>query len=133
MNNITVTVELGESSRKLLETLLQEIRIISDTAEHIRLAVVEGKVLPTVGAKEEEAPAKVAEELAPVEEAPEAPAEQPVKTVELSDIQKKVVELSAAGKKAEVRDIITKYASRVSAIPADKTAEVWEKLTALEG
>lgn len=126
MSKNVITIELGEDSRKLLESLLQEIRIISDTAEHIRLAVVEGKVLPTAEPKEE-APA---EETAPVEEAPE---ELPVKTVELSDIQKKVVELSAAGKKAEVRDIITKYAGRVSAIPADKTAEVWEKLTALEG
>ena len=89
-----------------------------------------------------EAPGQLSiEEPAPVEEAPaeepapveEAPAEEPAEVVELSDIQKKVVALSAAGKKAEVRDIITKYASRVSAIPADKTAEVWEQLTALEG
>ena len=50
----------------------------------------------------------------------------------LSDIQKKVVELSAAGKKAEVRDIITKYANRVSAIPAEHTAEVWDQLIGLE-
>ena len=66
------------------------------------------------------------------ETAPE-PVEEPAKVVSLADIQKKVVELSAAGKKAEVRDIITKYANRVSAIPAEYTAEVWNQLTVLEG
>ena len=65
------------------------------------------------------------------ETAPE-PAEEPAKIIDLSDIQKKVVELSAAGKKAEVRDIITKYANRVSAIPAEHTAEVWNRLVGLE-
>ena len=58
--------------------------------------------------------------------------EEPAKVVTQADIQKKVVELSAAGKKTEVRDIITKYANRVSAIPADKTAEVWDQLIGLE-
>ena len=65
--------------------------------------------------------------------AKEAPIEEPIKVVPLSDIQKKVVELSAAGKKAEVRDVITKYANRVSAIPAEHTAEVWSQLIGLEG
>ena len=51
----------------------------------------------------------------------------------LSDIQQKVVTLSAAGKKAQVRDLITAYANRVSAIPEDKVGEVWQKLTELEG
>ena len=59
--------------------------------------------------------------------------EEPAKVVSLADIQKKVVELSAAGKKAEVRDIITKFANRVSAIPAEHTAEVWSQLIGLEG
>lgn len=71
--------------------------------------------------------------------APEEPStaqetvEDPAKVVPLADIQKKVVELSAAGKKAEVRDIITKYAGRVSAIPEEHTAAVWEQLIGLEG
>lgn len=51
----------------------------------------------------------------------------------LEDIQKKVVELSAAGKKTEVRAIVKAYADKVSEIPADKLAEVWKQLTALEG
>lgn len=53
--------------------------------------------------------------------------------VKQSDIQQKVVSLSAAGKKEQVREIIKAYADRVSAIPEDKFGEVWAKLTALEG
>jgi hypothetical protein len=82
------------------------------------------------------------QEAAPVtEDAPEAPApwepdpspfpDQPA--IKHADVQKKVVELSAAGKKAEVKEIVTAYAKNVSGIPEDKLAEVWAKLTGLEG
>jgi hypothetical protein len=50
-----------------------------------------------------------------------------------TDIQKVVVRLAAAGKKAEVREIVKGYADRVSAIPEDKRAEVLARLSALEG
>lgn len=53
--------------------------------------------------------------------------------VSVTDIQRKVVALSGAGKKAEVREIVKAYADKVSGIPSDKLAEVWAKLTALEG
>ncbi len=125
----TITIELCAEDRKRLD-------VISDTLELIRLALAEGKVVAPVVApekpKEEELPGQMSIDDGPAHEE-EPITEEPTKTVELADIQKKVVELSAAGKKAEVRDIITKYASRVSAIPADKTAEVWGLLTALEG
>ena len=62
----------------------------------------------------------------------EKPAEEP--TVDRADIQKKVVTLSAAGKKAAVKEIVTAYQNtKVSDIPEDKLNEVWQKLTALEG
>lgn len=54
-------------------------------------------------------------------------------TVKLADIQAKVVELSAKGLKAQVRDIVKAYADRVTALPEDKWPEVFEKLKALEG
>lgn len=65
----------------------------------------------------------------PAEPEPEAPAQQ----YTVADVQQKVVALSAAGKKVEVREIVTAYAERVSAIPADKLDEVMSKLIALEG
>ena len=51
----------------------------------------------------------------------------------VDDVRQKVVALCAANKKAEVKAIISKYAERVSDIPADKADEVMEQLTALEG
>jgi hypothetical protein len=53
--------------------------------------------------------------------------------VKREDVQKKVVELSAAGKKDAVKAVVTAYAKNVSGIPEDKLAEVLDKLTALEG
>ena len=52
--------------------------------------------------------------------------------VTLADIQKKVVSLSAAGKKSQVRDIVKAYAERVSQIPQDKLSEVYAKLADIE-
>lgn len=51
----------------------------------------------------------------------------------VADVQQKVVALCAAGKKAEVKAIVSAYAERVSLIPAEKADEVMERLTALEG
>lgn len=69
----------------------------------------------------------------PEEETPTAETVAPQPTVSHADIQRKVVTLSAAGKKAEVREIVTKYAKKVSDLPEDKLVEVMDKLTALEG
>ena len=57
----------------------------------------------------------------------------PQPEVKLADIQRKVVDLSTAGKKDAVKAIIQAYAPKVSAIPEDKLPEVWAKLTELEG
>lgn len=59
--------------------------------------------------------------------APEAP------TVTREDVRGKVVKLCAAGKKEDVKKVVTAYAEAVKDIPEDKLAEVFEKLTALEG
>lgn len=67
-------------------------------------------------------------------EAKESPADEP--KITLAEIQQKVVQLCAGfegTKKAAVREIINAYAKKVSDLPEDKWAEVWDKLTALEG
>lgn len=65
------------------------------------------------------------------EPAPEAPQEAaPVTT---AAVQRKVVALSAMGKKAEVRAIVKSHAAKVSDIPEDELPEVWAQLCALEG
>ena len=71
----------------------------------------------------------------PAEEKPAEPAQEADTAPQVSkaDIQQKVIQLSAAGKKAQVREIVTAVATKVSDIPEDKLAEVWAKLTGLEG
>lgn len=61
------------------------------------------------------------------------PASEPVKTYSKADVQQAVVRASAAGHKAQVREIVTKYAARVSEIPEDKYGEVMDALSRLEG
>ena len=80
---------------------------------------------PAVAAGEPQAPA----EPAPVEPEPAKP------SVTLAQIQQLVVKLAAAGKKPEVKNIITAYGSKVSDLQdqPEKWGEVWGKLTALEG
>lgn len=73
------------------------------------------------------------EPVTPAEETPAQAAEPPAApAVTVAEVQQKVVQLSAAGKKDAVREIVKAYADRVSAIPEDKLAEVMDKLTALE-
>lgn len=84
---------------------------------------------PVEGVAVFDAPA--AENPAPVtEEKPEDV--KPAVTVKMSDIQQKVVALSAAGKKAEVKAIVTAYAERVTGLPEHCWGEVFAQLTALE-
>lgn len=81
---------------------------------------------------EQNEPAVAAE--APQEAAEPAPAEPAKPSVTLEQIQQKVVKLAAAGKKAEVREIVTTYGAKVSDLKdqPEKWDEVWSKLTALE-
>lgn len=58
---------------------------------------------------------------------------EPEKEIRVADIQSKVVDLTAIDKKAEAREIVFAYAERVSDIPEDKRAEVYQRLIALEG
>lgn len=130
---MTVTLDLAKEDRQRLD-------VISDTLELIRLALTtSGTPFPApepVKEAPQEAAGATQEEPAPVHtpesERPTAP-QEPAKAVKLSDIQQKVVTLSAAGRKAEVREIVKAYAEKVSALPEDKLSEVWDKLSALEG
>ena len=71
---------------------------------------------------------------------PEPPQEvvQALETAQTSeitpeDIQKMTMKLIRAGKKMETKKIVSEYAERISAIPADKLAECMARLQALEG
>ena len=129
----TITIELCKEDRQRLD-------VISDTLELIRLALTNaGTPFPVAPVAAQDAPAVEAKEtpipdsepVAATQDAPEAVPE--ASPVERSAIQRKVVELSVAGKKADARAVVMAYATNVSGIPEDKLAEVWAKLTKLEG
>lgn len=116
----TITIQLCTEDRARLDNILAALQnlggapILSQeqpkTAEPIKTA-------PAAEKPQDEAPAK-----------PAAP------SVTLEAIQQKVVQLAAKGadEKTKARAIINQYAPKVSAIPENKLAEVWEQLTALE-
>lgn len=71
----------------------------------------------------------------------ERPAPQPAPDTEpeqaprytLEDLRRKSLELIAAGKKAQVSEIVKAYARTLSGLPEYKYTEVMAKLAALEG
>lgn len=119
--NTTITLELAAEDRERIDNLI---------------AALERRDLPapvSLGAIKE--PAQPAEATTqPEPEKPTKPAPVPVvdvPAVTAEEIQAEVVKLISANKKAEVKDIIKKYAPRVSEIPEGKRADVMAELKAL--
>lgn len=141
MNNITVKVELCDEDRARLDKILEALTskncqdCVTSVTKYVAAEVGQAAEHPVADPfpEPEPAPEPAPEPEAPAEpepiEAPEPGTEAP--TVSQSDVQKLVVELSAAGMKEQVREIVTEYAARVSLIPEDKLAEAWARLTAL--
>lgn len=161
MNNIIITHELCAEDRARLDRLAEALeRKTCDTCVSGVVAAFEKKTaaesdpisekLAETLAKAEtpaEAPKNVTEatksEPAPNDHPadedlpwPTEPAEEKTEpTVTLEQIQQKVIQLAAGNggaKKTAVREIINAHAKKVSDLPADKWAEVWGKLCALE-
>ena len=143
MKEITMTIaplELCAEDRARLDKIIEALSKPHNCDKCVEAAVAY-VTAPATATETQEAPTEAPTEApAPTVEAPkdESPAEaektaaETAPAVTLADIQQKVVALAAAGKKAEVKAIVNAYADRVSAIPEDKVAEVWAKLTALE-
>ena len=134
MNTINIITELCAEDRARLDAIIEALKSHNckgcvEAATAYTAAQLYPSVVPVAPVSEDHEEPKAEPALEP--EQPAVKEDAPA--VSLSDIQQKVVTLSAAGKKAEVRSIITAYASRVSAIPEDKVGEVWQKLTELEG
>ena len=134
MNNITINLSAEDRAclnrltealegMAALETLiLDQVRSLGTTTS---APVIEAQATkepePTNTQPEPETPAQAKNE---GDTAPE---------VTVDDIRSKVLTLTGAGKKDEVRAIVKEYAEKVGDIPADKRAEVLQKLKALEG
>ena len=104
-NTINIILSLSDEDRARIDALLSNVASITE----------------------------VDPEISPVKESPKKTTQEVTPRFTVADIQKKTVALCAAGKKHEVREIISSYADRVSQVPADKVDEVMERLTALEG
>ena len=128
MINITepIPVQFCAEDRHRLDIIIEALAAI---LEQGRVAGTPFGTIQEPAEAQNEAPDT---EPAPWENVAEAAA-VPQPEVKLADIQRKVVDLSTAGKKDAVKAIIQKYAPKVSAIPEDKLPEVWAELTALEG
>ena len=124
MNHITI--ELCAEDRQRLDRVIRAMERVTGIGTVDAAPEAPGIVEPIV------------DEAAVVQEAPKTePVEQknpaPVKDVPLEQIQKKVVGLATAGKKAQARAIIQEFGAKISDL---KTPELrmaaWDKLTALE-
>lgn len=133
----TITIELCTEDRARLDAILAALQKASPRCDNcVKLvndlcnakdSAPEAPQEPT----EEEPTNTQPEPEKPTEAKPEN--ESPAPEVTVEDIRSKVLQLTGAGKKDEVRAIVKEYAEKVGDIPADKRAEVLEKLTALEG
>lgn len=120
MNHITI--ELCAEDRRRLDRVIRAMEMVTGVGTTDTAPEAPGIVEPIV------------DETAVVPEAPKPKKNpKPVKDVSLEQIQKKVVELCAAGKKEQARSIIREFGAKVSDLktPELRTA-AWDKLAALE-
>lgn len=117
--NTTFTLALADQDRERIDKLIAALdQLVPVGFGEIKEPAqpAEATIQPEPGQSTEPAPAPVAD--------------TPVVTAE--EVQAEVVKLISANKKAEVKDIIKKYATRVSEIPEGKRADVMDELKALE-
>lgn len=129
MDSIPVKIEAGAGWAQLL-CILDRVAV---ALEKLSEADAAPKGAGAPASVSEPAPAPV-EDQHPVEDEspfPDPAAEAPGVTLE--QIRQRVVQLAVAGKKDAVRAIVMAYADSVPNIPENKYAEVWAKLSVLEG
>lgn len=127
MNNITVTVELCQADRDRLDNI---INLLGQTPAR-PASEPQNKPETVTPKKTQPEPDDPAAEL-PVE--PAEPAEPTAPQYTQADVLAKVQSMATPGnpKREQAKAIVKAYAAKVSDIPADKYAEVMEKLNALE-
>ena len=124
MNHITI--ELCAEDRRRLDRVIRAMEMVTGVGTTDTVPEAPGIVEPVV------------DETVVVQEAPKAePTKQqnpaPIEDVPLEQIQKKVVELCAAGKKEQARSIIKEVGAKVSDLKTpDLRTAAWDKLAALE-
>lgn len=146
-----LTVNLCEEDRARIDTIIELLKGTTSTVvtnvcttaapipQETQEAVAPLQPIPTETAPASPQPAQEQPKPAEPKELPPEPVKaetaptQSAPEVTAADLQAKVVNLVSKGKKEETRAIIMEYAPRVGEIPAEKRAEVLERLNALEG
>lgn len=140
-NEITVTVNLSGEDRKRLDAILdalQASRNCERCANTVANAFSDFAGGPGTALKRAD-PAPVPTEAKGPEkpEKPEQPQQaaqaQPQRTITVADIRALSAAAIAAGKKAQVKEIISRYADSISGLPESCLTEVHAQLTALKG
>lgn len=122
-----ITIELTETDRALLGSLR---KAVSDLEKTISAASF---VYRLDGAQEGEVPeTKAADSQTEAQTEPDV--KQADKAYKLADVQRMVIELCSPdrGLKAQVREIVKRYADKVTNVPEDKYAELIAELQQLE-
>lgn len=133
----TIIFELCTEDRARLDAILEALQKASPRCDNCVKLVNDLCAAKDSAPEAPEAPAKAEptqtqpKPKKPVEAKPEN--DKPAPEITVEDIRSKVLQLTGAGKKDEVRAIVKEYAEKVGDIPADKRAEVIERLIALEG
>lgn len=127
---MNIKIEADKTLLNVLERLATALERFNDLPDQQVETPTESETTPVPEKAEQPEPKPEPMPEPKPEPAPEP--EQPKVTID--QIRKMVVTLSAMGqeKKDAVRDVITAYGRNVSAIPAEKYADVLDKLTALQ-
>ena len=140
MNEIKITTELCAEDRARIDRLTAALEGLTAGIGSVGTPYAANNVSNVVEAPKtdtevpkDETPAEP--ETAPAE--PETTDDETTNAKEVpehtqAELQQKVISLVSAGNKDDVKKIIEQYAPRVSAIPAEKINEVWDKLATLE-
>ncbi len=123
--NTTITLELAAEDRERIDKLIAALERREQTTP-----VTLDKLKELAQPAEALNPKTIQQEPEQTTEPAPAPVVD-VPAVTAEEIQAEVVKLISANKKAEVKDIIKKYAPRVSEIPEGKRADVMAELKAL--
>ena len=128
MNNINIILSISDEDRARIDALIEKLAPVT-VNNYTEIAAETPQKAPKAEPQEKSQPEPEKPTEAPQPENYDITAPQ----FTVADVQQKVVALCAAGKKAEVKAVVSAYAERVSLIPAEKADEVMERLNALEG
>lgn len=130
-DNANISIDIKLADKALLEDINNNLKSLLKALEGREKweSVQAPREADAVGTNEPKAEAE-AEAPAEAEGVKEEKKTEP--TVTTTQLQKMAIELSAQGRKVEVRDIVKAYAEKISELPEDKLEEVMSRLEELK-